>query len=136
MVRIDNSASYIRDQGMSVTEPRKIILSVFTSLQAPISAKGLQRRVSLTDRATIYRTLTSFEEKDILRKITIAGRELYELIDEDTSQRFHFYCTTCKTVEAVVSKDLAKSTRKTEKKTGYKIDSSQFVMYGTCNHCQ
>src|SRR5690606_41369278 len=68
----------LRENGLKVTSPRLRVLKEITHKEAAISQPDLEKIVGTDiDRVTLYRILSSFEEKGIVHKIFHSDQRFY-----------------------------------------------------------
>ncbi|MFN3343789.1 MAG: Fur family transcriptional regulator [Flavobacteriales bacterium] len=90
------------------------------------------------DRVTIYRTLKTFVDADILHKVidddNVVKYALCKECEDDhhSHEHVHFKCTSCNTTScldeiSIVSVDLPK---------GYKKIEANYLIIGTCPECK
>ncbi|MBL7689007.1 MAG: transcriptional repressor [Bdellovibrionaceae bacterium] len=89
--------SGLRMQGARITAPRRSILKAALEQKSPFSADAL-RTYAKGDLATIYRTLTLFEELGLLNRIDVGGDSaIYEIAAKDQSHHHHYFvCRKCR----------------------------------------
>lgn len=96
----------LRNNKLKVTQPRLRVLEILSATNVAVSQPDLEKIVgSETDRVTLYRILSSFEEKGILHKIfDLNGTATYAICSADCSadhhhdQHIHFICSSCNSV--------------------------------------
>ena len=127
----------IRGAGLKVTDARVAILSQFIKKPIPLSALEIQQSLASTgsDVVTVYRTLTSFEEAGILRKVDLRRDAVYyELADH---HHHHIVCTDCGLVEDIEDCDveiLSKKVVASSKKFSA-IKDHALEFFGLCQSC-
>lgn len=93
----------LRKNKLKVTQPRLKVLEVISMKNTAVSQPELERLLGDTvDRVTLYRCLSTFEEKGILHKIfDLNGTAAYALCspsctaDHHQDQHVHFICIRC-----------------------------------------
>lgn len=91
----DKLADTLKKNGYSVTKPRQ---AVFAALQSgtPRSMHELTMDLSsVIDRASIYRTVTLFEELGIVIRVNQGWKYKIELSDVFSPHHHHITCTKC-----------------------------------------
>lgn len=83
--------------------------------------------------ATLYRNLNQMAEKGLIKKID--GLESASHYDHNTLEHYHFICKKCKRVFDISSDVAPQIVVKTEKETGFEIDSYDIVFSGLCKDC-
>ena len=100
---MENNASILKRNGLSVTESRKKILELFLDSQGALAHADIENNAAVSfDRVTVYRTLQTFVEKGIIHQIpTIDNSILYALCKHNCEQgshhdnHVHFICNNC-----------------------------------------
>jgi Fur family ferric uptake transcriptional regulator len=83
------------------TAMRILVLQELVECHSAINLKDLESKFEKADKATLYRTLKTFEEKKLIHRIDDGmGSLKYALCEEkcecDTNeQHVHFHCTAC-----------------------------------------
>jgi len=93
----------LRENGLKVTPHRLRVLTEITQKNAAISQPDLEKIIGRdVDRVTLYRILSSFEEKGIVHKIfDLNGTATYAICSAECSenhhhdQHVHFLCSLC-----------------------------------------
>jgi Fe2+ or Zn2+ uptake regulation protein len=131
----------LKGKGYKATPARLAILEIFTKSKVPITAEVVCRELKKDknnrgiNEATVYRTLTSFAEDHILKRVDFRKESAYfELADE---HHHHITCIKCETVEDFESKDVEKALG------GVVRNSSRFIsiqdhsleLFGFCRKC-
>mgnify|MGYP003580954676 CR=1 FL=1 len=88
----------LKKAGYSETRPR---LTVFSALQGP-KPKTMRELVEsvdgVIDRASVYRTVTLFEDLGIVSRIQHGWKYRLELSDDFLPHHHHLTCTNCRRV--------------------------------------
>jgi len=94
----------LSSSGLKKTEIRIQLLSFLLDRKNAISQPELEKMFkSISDRVTIYRALSAFEEKGIVHKIMDShGTARYAVCNESkcndhqhSDEHIHFHCTSC-----------------------------------------
>lgn len=129
----------LKNNRMRVTGARKAVLNQFIQSGKALSFQELQDYLSSDiDRATIYRTLTTFEDHDLIHKVLDdSGVSKYAICSDDCSggehqhEHIHFKCEQCqKTVclEEVAFSDF-------QLPEGYQQKEVNILVSGVCKNC-
>ncbi len=131
----------LKEKGYKITPARLAILNVFAKSKLPLTAEDICKELKKDknnrgiNEATVYRTLTSFVEDHILKRVDFRKESAYfELTDE---HHHHITCIKCETVEDFESKDVEKALG------GVVRNSSRFIsiqdhsleLFGFCKKC-
>lgn len=136
-----NAGELLKKKGLSVTEGRVRILSLFLASRGALAHGDLESQAGLSlDRATIYRTLQSFVEKGIIHQVpTTDNSLLYALCRHQdgpdhlhTDDHVHFICNEC---DKAVCLDRVMVPR-VKLPRGFRSDSSAMIVRGVCNVCR
>jgi len=85
-------------RGFKKTPTRVAIINIFTQNDKPINADFIYKKLKGNiDEATIYRTLTSFLESGILKKIDLRKSSSYFELNND--HHHHIVCMKCGFIE-------------------------------------
>ncbi len=100
---MDDNATILKRNGLSVTDSRKKILELFLDAQGALAHADIENNAAANfDRVTVYRTLQTFVEKGIIHQIpTTDNSILYALCKHNCQQgehhdnHVHFICNNC-----------------------------------------
>ncbi|MCF6171348.1 MAG: transcriptional repressor [Bacteroidales bacterium] len=120
------------------TAMRELVLEVLTEEETAISLPELEKRFEKADKATLYRTLKTFEERKLIHSIDDgSGPVKYALCLEKCScevedLHVHFHCTKCNKTYClheipVPSISLPKD---------FSLESVNMVVQGICANCE
>lgn len=98
--------SILKSYSLKVTQPRLRVLQIVSEKNTAISQPELEKILgSEIDRVTLYRILSSFEDKGILHKVfDLNGTATYAICSTKCSahhhhdQHVHFICSVCNSV--------------------------------------
>ncbi|MFC4213387.1 Fur family transcriptional regulator [Pedobacter lithocola] len=126
------------DNKLKQTRPRLLVLEQIIGRSAAVSQPELEKTLKQeVDRVTLYRTLTTFEEKGILHKIMGSdGKANYAMcdtkctIDHHQDQHLHFSCSTCQKIYCldIQIPNIAIPNH-------FNVDAMQVMATGTCETC-
>lgn len=128
----------LTSNGIKPTANRLLVLKELVRITHPVNLADLEMSLDPMDKASIFRVLELFSEKDIIHVIEDGSRSLkYELCHgkdgrhsvED--QHAHFYCEKCGSVyclEDVTLPDISVPEK-------YKVRSINFMIKGICPNC-
>ena len=125
-----------RRSKLRITEPRKAILQVLIAHHGPYTAEELHKKFikKICDLATVYRSVTSLEKAQIIRKCEFGdGSARYELADKH--HHHHVICTSCKKIEVLDDCELNEIDRFARKR-GFSGVSHSLEFFGTCPACK
>ena len=130
----------LRENGLKVTSPRLRVLDEIMHKKAAISQPDLEKIVGKDiDRVTLYRILSSFEEKGIVHKIfDLNGTATYAMCTSNCTenhhhdQHVHFICSVCNSVYCLDEVSLPKITLPSH----FALHSLAINAVGLCANCQ
>ena len=100
---IQRAEKLIKEQSLSVTEPRKNILAFLLKNHGPFSMEeihdGLGKKAC--DLATVYRCIVQFENSNLVERRYLGDEILrYEFKDTD-HHHHHIVCRICKSINRI-----------------------------------
>ena len=132
-----NEIEILRGAGLKVTDARVAILSQFIKKPIPLSALEIQQALasSGSDVVTVYRTLSSFEEAGILRKVDLRREAVY--YELASHHHHHIVCTDCGLVEDIEDCDVEILSKKvvSGSKKFAAIKDHALEFFGLCRSC-
>ena len=133
----ENIKSILKKTGLKLTPARNSILQIFTDKCMPLCAEDINKKLKKNDidLVTIYRTLTSFEEAGILRKVNLNKESQYYELSEH--HHHHIICQDCGFVEKLDGCDIKKTASKlVSKSSNFKvIKDHSLEFFGVCKKC-
>ena len=129
----------LKEKGYKITEARLAILEVFSKNKDPLDAEDIYKKLKKVHKnineVTVYRTLSSFASKGILKRIDLRKNSVhFELAEE---HHHHIVCTNCGAIEefenSEVEKVLGRIVSKSSKFKSIKEHSLEF--FGLCRVC-
>ncbi|MEA4972540.1 MAG: Fur family transcriptional regulator [Candidatus Metalachnospira sp.] len=131
----------LRSKGLKVTPQRIAIMNMLMNTKAHPSAEVIFKTLEPThptmSLATVYKTLDSFNEAELIQVLSIDGESLH--YDFNTAFHPHFICKQCnsvKDVEVDISDEMDSIVDKINEATDFKINKEQLFFYGTCDECK
>lgn len=136
----DKFVRLLRQHKLKVTNPRLCVLGVIAAKNTAISQPDLEKLLGTDiDRVTLYRVLSTFEEKGILHKIfDLHGTATYALCSTECDENHHhdehvhFICSACNSIYCL---DDIKLPRINLPK-GYQLNSVGVNAVGLCAECR
>lgn len=120
------------------TSMRLLVLSEVINSNKALSVKELENRLDRVDTVTLYRTLKTFEERNIIHSIHDGTSLLkYAQCEEGCEckpqdQHAHFHCEKCN--ETYCFPDIKIPENKFQK--GFTVNSSSMIHHGICPECK
>jgi Fur family ferric uptake transcriptional regulator len=125
--------------GMSVTRTRVNILETMKRSAVPLSGKEICQRLNEgCDKSTVYRTLNTLFNKEVLQRVIIDHEVKYALRTGDRSgngherDHLHFKCSACERLFCLTEIEVADY----QLPEGFRKEENQFLVIGKCNKCQ
>lgn len=115
------------------------VLKIIQKASEPISSNEIQNKCKLFNRATIYRTLNTLKEEQIIRLVEIGdGIIRYESV---VDHHHHLICLKCKSVQRVdlpeeEEKRLVAIQNKFQKETKFIGLEHSLEFFGLCSSCK
>ncbi|WP_437921667.1 Fur family transcriptional regulator [Sphingobacterium sp. LRF_L2] len=130
----------LKQSGLKITPHRLRVLEEITHKDAAISQPDLEKIVGKEiDRVTLYRILSSFEEKGIVHKIfDLNGTATYAICTADCSenhhhdQHIHFICSVCNSVYCLQEVSMPKINLPPH----FTLHSIALNAVGLCENCE
>lgn len=127
----------LKTQGYSVTAPRKVVFDALQG-QEPQTMRELFLQIqNKIDRASLYRTVTLFEELGVVQRLQIGWKYKLELTDKFSHHHHHLSCIKCgQTIAIDEDTALEKRMRQLAEAQGFKAQDHQLEIRGLCKACQ
>lgn len=132
----------LSQKGQRLTKPRLEVLRILADTHEHLSADQIAEQLHASGhsihRATVYRTLESLEELQMLRVSTGAGgSSSYHLSTlPSTSEHVHLRCCRCAEVNAIDLEIFEQLRNTVLEQTGILIDLNRSDFVGVCVACQ
>lgn len=132
--------SILKSNSLKVTQPRLCVLQIISEKNTAISQPELEKILGgEIDRVTLYRILSSFEDKGILHKVfDLNGTATYAICSTKCSahhhhdQHVHFICSVCNSVFCLDEI----SVPKVNLPPNFSLHSIAINAVGICDSCQ
>ncbi len=113
----------IKQNSIKVTNARVEILTLLKNADRPLCYEDFREVISM-DKATFYRNISKFSEKEMLNSFESNDKKRY--FELKKSSHGHFVCLKCNKVECLYNIKFEMD--------GYRIDN--IIINGTCKECQ
>ncbi|PZX49923.1 Fur family transcriptional regulator [Algoriphagus chordae] len=129
--------SILQSHKLRITDCRQEIIREFLDKQVALAHSDLEEALdSQFDRVTIYRTLKTFVDKDVVHKVLDdSGATKYALCsheeEEHNHEHVHFKCEVCG--ETTCLESITLPSIKLPK--GFKKKEMSLLVQGVCNKC-
>jgi Fur family ferric uptake transcriptional regulator len=126
--------------GFRATQSRLAVAELLEKAHKPLGTLVLTEALvpKELDLATLYRTLKSFEEKGLIRRVAIDQRfASYEWVEEEGHHHHHLVCQNCGLIEEIPDCELESLEKSVLKETSKfaQISSHSLEFFGTCKRC-
>ena len=131
--------SQLRAQGYRVTPQRMAVLKTLIGNREHPSAEQIHERVRadfpMTSLATVYKTVALLQGMGIIQELHF--KEASSRYDGGSPDPHpHLVCTRCKGIADVNVAGLRELPQDEAQRTGYRIESYRFDLFGICPRCQ
>jgi Fur family ferric uptake transcriptional regulator len=90
-----------------------------------------------TDRSSVYRTITLFEQLGIIKRLQIGWKYKLELSDDFHHHHHHLTCLGCgKVIPLGEDEELEKRFKVLSDKKDFQVTEHQLEIQGYCKNCQ
>ena len=130
---VEEAIRAVRDRGMRLSTPRRLVLEALFAADGPVSAQQLSEQLAL-DTTSVYRNLELLERHGLVRHVHLGhGAGLYVLVGRQ--QQEYLYCERCATVASVAVEDLDPVREQIKTRFGYQARFTHFAIVGLCRRC-
>lgn len=137
MDKINDIPDYLNRKGVKPTPNRILVAKELINASSPISLADLEETISTMNKASIFRVLELFTEKEMVHVIKDGSRSLkYEICPSHhhsiSDQHMHFYCEKCDKVyclEQIAIPHIGIP-------DSYLVKSMDFILKGICPECR
>jgi len=132
---IDNK---LNSKNIKPTAMRQLVLQVLIKQKTAISLPELEQIFEKADKVTLYRTLKTFQENQLIHAVEDGSGSLKYALCEDFCTcepkhlHVHFLCNKCKKTYCL--KDIP--VPQPDLPDGFKFSSANFVIKGICSNCK
>ena len=127
----------LENKNITPTTMRLLVLRQLVEAGSAISLSYLESTLERADKATLYRTLKTFEDKKLIHSIEDGTGSLkYALCEEGCEcaaedQHIHFHCVRCGETYCLTQSKIPH----TQIPAGFKASSASVVYKGNCPNC-
>nr|WP_321411195.1 Fur family transcriptional regulator [uncultured Carboxylicivirga sp.] len=128
----------LEQKNIRPTAMRELVLQVLSEQKTAISLPELERKFEKADKATLYRTLKTFEENKLIHSIDDGSGSVKYALCQDSCEchpedlHVHFLCTKCK--QTYCLNDIPVPLLKLP--TSFTLESVNMVVKGVCSNCK
>jgi Fur family ferric uptake transcriptional regulator len=133
----EKSIELLKNKGLSITTPRKMILALLLKEHGPFSAEEIFKKLpkNSCDQATVYRCLNQFVDTQLVNSAYLEKEMAHFEFNDPDHHHHHIICKTCKRIDSFHNCLLDKIQADLEKK-GYKDIQHRLEFFGICESCQ
>ena len=136
--RVQQILDRIVASGGRRTMSRQAVIQVIVGCHGHISADEIAQQVQKSfpsvDVSTVYRTLETLRELDVVDRVYFAdGRSVYHLRDH---LHHHLCCEKCGSIVEVPMSTLAALERSVDRDFGFELDQRPVALFGLCKECR
>ncbi len=125
-------------KGVRPTSNRILVLKALLNCTRPVNLADLEQMLQPMDKASIFRVLELFSEKDVVHVIEDGSRtQKYELCHGEeyhtvADQHVHFYCEQCRETYCLESVPVPA----VAVPDGYDVHAANYLLKGICPKCR
>lgn len=135
----EKTSEILKENNLRVTSCRRDVLATFIGKKVALSHGDLEEALKENfDRVTIYRTLKTFLDSDLIHKVLDdSGTTKYALCSHDHDEphhdheHVHFKCEVCGNTNCIQELDLPKI----KLPEGYIGKETSLLVLGICRNC-
>lgn len=130
----------LRARGYRVTRPRRAVWEALREAEGHLTVEQLTSRIVAAgeeiDLASVYRTLSLFEELELARTSRLGDSEAgrWELMHPD--EHFHLLCEVCGEVDHHVGSLVARIQQHLDSGHGFEVRGVELTVTGVCSRCR
>lgn len=126
----------LKANGQSLTASRSAVFMALQDQEPLTMHEIISACAGKTDRASIYRTISLFEQLGIVQRLHIGWKYKIELTDAYSHHHHHLSCTVCGSVVPLTGDDrLEAELEKLASRHGFRAESHQLEIRGRCSAC-
>lgn len=128
----------LESKNIRVTAMRLLIYKFLAYKQVAVTLSDIENAFDKADRTTLYRTIKTFEEKDMVHQIDDGtGITKYALCEKDcnceigTDLHLHFHCNNCQETICLTDHKIPQI----KVPEGFVTENVNMVVKGICDKC-
>lgn len=135
--REDPIAELLNSAGLKSSKPRLRLMSEMYEATKPLSIQDLQKKVPEIDSSSVYRTLNSLAENNLVKEIHTGGAEIYYELIIEKNHHHHIICTNCRDIEDIDAciEDRMENDVLSSSKNFSKLSHHSLEFFGLCKVC-
>lgn len=132
----DKLAEILKERGYSITGQRKLVLEALYGKEPMTMHELIGEIEGKMDRASVYRTITLFEQLGIVQRLNYGWKYKVELTDIFEEHHHHMTCVKCHKVIPISEKEMEDFIKKLADKNGFNVTTHQIEIQGLCKNCR
>ena len=127
----------LTSRNIKPTAMRQLVLRVLTEQKTAISLPELETKFEKADKATLYRTLKTFEENKLIHRIDDGTGSVKYAICQETCEchpedlHVHFLCAVCRQTYCLTDIVIPQINLPAK----FQLESVNMVVKGICSNC-
>ena len=126
----------LKQHNLRLTKPRQQVFEVLRQSAVPLTISDIAKKCKNVDRASVYRTLVTFDQLHIVSAIAIGWKNYYELAEPFIPHHHHLYCIHCQNAEPIQTPELEQLVGYLSCKHQFAVVKHHFELEGICKNCQ
>ncbi len=127
----------LQTEGYSLTKPRRAVFDALRGREAQSMRELINRLAGTIDRASVYRTVTLFEQLGIVQRLQIGWKYKIELSHTFSDHHHHLICLQCgKVFTFEESLELEEEIERTARRHHFTVSEHQLEIRGLCETCE
>lgn len=135
-----NALLTLQNAGISKTSQRLAVLDILLKAQTPLCANTIRQMLKIKasiDKVTIYRILSLFKQRKIVREIASSGGvNFFEMVTAENPIHPHFSCQNCGTFTCLAPIPLTQAQESVLSENDYSIEHVEINISGICSNCR
>lgn len=133
----DEIEKKLESKNVKPTAMRTLVYKILADSGKALSLAELEQQFEKVERSTIFRTLKSFEDNDIVHPVDDGtGSAKYAVCDDECTCNLndlhvHFYCKRCGRTRCMKELPIPR----VNLPEGYTYENAQFIINGVCPRC-
>lgn len=126
----------LKQHNLRLTKPRQQVFEVLQQSAVPLTISDIAKKCKNVDRASVYRTLVTFDQLHIVSAVAIGWKNYYELAEPFIPHHHHLYCIRCQNAEPIQTPELEQLVGYLSRKHQFAVVKHHFELEGICKNCQ
>ncbi|SEB47223.1 Fur family transcriptional regulator, ferric uptake regulator [Tenacibaculum sp. MAR_2009_124] len=135
---MEKAEQLLKSKNIRITAMRLLIFQFLGEKEVAVALSDIENAFEKSDRTTLYRTIKTFEENDIVHQIDDGtGIIKYALCEQgcncemETDLHLHFRCNVCEKTICLTDHKIPQI----KIPDGFIAENVNLVVKGTCNKC-